>query len=88
MDADRLDAPSDYYTTISEALEAAGESRKAELDPRHLLYMFEFYKNNKFGSINIFFVVMEWPGIRVSQAILNLLNYKGIKRDFITDVGE
>ena len=47
LDADTPNVPDDYYSTLSEAVEAAGERHYVELDPQHTLCLFEYYKISK-----------------------------------------
>ena len=44
IDANALAVPDDYYSTIAEAIELAGDRHSIELDPQILLYFMEFYK--------------------------------------------
>ena len=52
IDAEPMDLPEDYYTTIATATEAAGEGHTAEMDPHTLLYLFEYYRITKIGGPN------------------------------------
>jgi len=52
LDADTLNVPDDYYSALSEAVEAAGDRHYVELGPQHTLYLFEYYKINKVGGAN------------------------------------
>jgi hypothetical protein len=52
LDADTLDVPYDYYSALSEAVEAAGDRHSVELGPQHTLYIFEYYKIGKVGGAN------------------------------------
>ena len=45
----------------------------------------EFYKIVKIGGINSPFACMEWPKIQIPQAILSLLDTKGITYHFLDD---
>jgi hypothetical protein len=47
----------------------------------------EFYKIVKIGGINNPFASMEWPGIQIPEAILSLLDTKGITYHFLDDKG-
>ena len=47
----------------------------------------EFYKIVKIGGINNPVACMEWPGIQIPQAILSLLDKKGITYQFLDDKG-
>jgi hypothetical protein len=87
IDADALVVPEDYYSAIAEASELAGDRRSMELDPQVLLYLMEFYKIVKIGGINSPFACMEWPGIKIPQTILSLMDSKGIVYHFIDDKG-
>ena len=88
LDADIHDILDDYYTTLSEANEAAGNRQYIDLDPLHLLYLFEYYKIIKIGGVNSSYACMQWPGIHIPQAIINLLHTKGLLVNFIDDNGE
>jgi hypothetical protein len=64
LDADILDVPDDYYTALSDGVEAAGDRLFVELSPQHQLYFFEYYKiSNKVGGANNPYACMQWPGI-------------------------
>jgi hypothetical protein len=52
LDAYTHDNPDDYYTTLSDAIEAANDRHYVELDPQHLLYLFEYSKIIKVGGVN------------------------------------
>jgi len=77
--------PDDSYTTISEATESARDSQPAELEPRHTLYLFEFFKIHKIGGINSPYIRMKWPWIHIPQASLNIVDNKGLKFIFLND---
>jgi hypothetical protein len=47
----------------------------------------EFYKIVKIGGINNPFASMKLPGIQIAQAILSLLDTKGITYYFLDDKG-
>ena len=87
IDADALAVPENYYSAIAEANELAGDRQSIELDPQILLYLMEFYKMVKIRRINNPFLCMEWPGIQIPQAILSLLDTKGIVYHFLDDKG-
>jgi len=65
LDADILDIPDDYYTALSDAVEAACDRHYIELSPQHTLYLFEYYKISKVGGANIPYACMQWPGIHI-----------------------
>ena len=87
IDADALAVPEDYYSAFAEANELAGDKQSIQLDPQILLYLMEFYKIVKIGGNNSPFACMEWPGIHIPQAILSLLDTKGIIYHFLDDKG-
>ena len=64
LDADGLDIPDDYYTALSDVIEAACDRYYVELSPRHQLYFFEYYKINKVGGANNPYTCMHGPGYR------------------------
>ena len=88
LDADILEVPNDYYSAISEAVEAAGERHYVELNPQHTLYLFEYYKISKVGGPNTPYACMQWPGIQIPQAIISMLDNKDLLVDFMDDNGE
>ncbi len=57
------------------------------MDPQHLLYLFEYYKISKVGGANKPYACMQWPGIQIPQAIINLLDTKDLLVNFIEDNG-
>ena len=65
LDADILDILGDYYTALSDALEAAGDRHYFESSPQYQLYLFEYYKISKVGGANIPYACMQWPGIQI-----------------------
>ena len=87
IDADALADHEDYDSAIAEANDLAGDKQSIQLDPQILLDLMEFYKIVKIGGNNIPFACMEWPGIQIPQAILSLLNTKGITYHFLDDKG-
>jgi hypothetical protein len=44
-----------------------------------MLYLFEFYKIVKIGGTNSPYACIEWPRIQIPQAILSLLDEKGLR---------
>jgi len=87
VDADALEVPEDYYSAIAAATETAGDNQSVELEPQLILYLMEFYKIIKIGGINNPFACIEWPGIHIPHAILNILGTKGILFHFLDDKG-
>jgi hypothetical protein len=87
LDADILDIPEDYYTALSDAVEAACDRHYVELSPHHHFYFFEYYKINKVGGANNPYESMQWPGIHIPHAIINLLDAKDLLVNFIGDNG-
>ena len=87
IDANTPHVPNDYYSALSEAVEAAGEKHYVELDSHHTLYLFEYYKISKVGGANSLYACMRWPGIHIPQAIISLLDTKDLLVDFIDDNG-
>jgi hypothetical protein len=65
INAEVTDAPEDFYTTISDATEAAKESHTVNLEALHNLYPFELYKIVKIGGTNKPYACIEWPGIQI-----------------------
>ena len=82
IDAKPMDLSEDYYTTIAIATKATGEGHTSEMDPRTLLYLFEYCRITKIGGANNPYVCVEWPGIQIPQVILSLLNRKGLHFTF------
>ena len=78
IDAEAIEIPENYYTTIANATKAAGEGHTSKLDPRFLLYLFEYYRISKIGGANNPYACAEWPGVQIPQAILSLLDRKGL----------
>jgi hypothetical protein len=87
IDADALEVPEDYSSSIAAATATSRDNQNVELEPQLLLYKMEFYKIVKIGGINNPFACVEWPGIQIPQAILNLLGTKGIIFYFLDDKG-
>ncbi len=52
------------------------------MDASHMLYLFEFYKILKIGGIHSPYACIEWQGIQIPQAILSLLDEKGLRFTF------
>ena len=65
----------------------ARDRQSIELEPQILLYLMGFCKIVKIGGINNPFACMEWPGIQIPHAILNLLGTKRILFRFLDDNG-
>jgi hypothetical protein len=76
IDAEPMNPPEDYYTTIATATKAAGKGHTTELDTHTLLYLLEFYRITKVGGPNSPYACAEWPGIQIPQAILTSLDNK------------
>ncbi len=85
-----MSIPEDYYTVISNGMEATGEGHTTEMDHRDLLYLLEYYKITKIGGANNPYEYAEWPRIQIPQAILSLLDQKELQFIFFNDkrVGE
>jgi len=79
-----MDPPEDYYTATTIATEAAGKGHAAEMDSHTLLYLLEFYRITKIGGSNSSYACADWPGIQIPQAILILLDNKGLQFTFST----
>jgi hypothetical protein len=88
IDAEHLNQFEDFYTALSVATETTGDSHYAALDTLHTLYLFEFYKIVKIGGINNPYACIEWHGIQIPQAILSLLDEKGLQITFYNDKRE
>ena len=58
------------------------------MDTLHTLYLFEFFKIVKIGGSNNPYACIEWPGIQIPQAILSLLEEKGLLITFYNDKRE
>ena len=84
---DAFQMPKDYFTTLNEAVEASTDLPGVELDVRTELYLFEVNKITKTGRLNIPYATVEWPGIKIPQAIINNLSEKPLKLNFYTDKG-
>jgi hypothetical protein len=52
IDAEPLEVPEDYYTVISNAMEAAGEGHIAGMASYDLLCLFDYYIVTKIGGTN------------------------------------
>jgi len=59
-----------------------------EMDPSTLLYLFEYYLIAKIGGANSRYACEEWPGIQIPQAILSLMDRKGLYFTFFNDKRE
>ena len=88
IDAEQLSQPEDFYTALSEAIETAWDSHSAAMNTLHTLYLFEFDKIVKIGGIHSPYACIEWPGIQIPQAILGLLEEKGLVITFYNDKRE
>jgi len=53
-----------------------------------LLYLFEYYIINKIGGTNNPYACEKWHGIQIPQAILSLIDRKGLQFTFLTDKRE
>jgi len=53
----------------------------------HCKGILSFYRIVKIRGVNSSFACMEWPGIQIPQAILNLLGTKDILFHFLDDKG-
>ena len=82
LDAEHVDQPEDFYTTLSEATETTGDEHYVDMDALHMLYLFDFYKIVKIGGINSPYACIEWHGIQIPQAILSLMEVKGLRFTF------
>ena len=82
LDADHVNPPEDFYTSLSDATEASGDGHYADLDASHMLYLFEFYNIVKIVVTNNPYACIEWPGIQIPQAILSLLDEKSLRFTF------
>jgi hypothetical protein len=87
LDDDGLDILDDYYTALSDALEEAGDRHYVELSLQHQLCLFEYYKISKVGGVNSPHACIQWAGIQIPQAIINLLDTKDLLVKFIDDNG-
>ena len=88
IDAEQLSHPEDFYTALSEATETAGDSHTVALDTLNPLYLLEFYKIVKIGGIRSPYACIEWPRIQIPQAILSMLEEKGLLITFYNDKRE
>jgi hypothetical protein len=79
LDAEHVNQPEDFYTALSDVTEALGDGHYADMDASHMLYLFEFYKIVKIRGTNSPYACIEWPGIQTPQAILSLLDEKGLR---------
>jgi hypothetical protein len=59
LDAEILEIPDDYYSALSDAVEAAGDRHYIKLSPRHTLYLFEYCKISKVGGANSPYAYMQ-----------------------------
>ena len=84
IDTEHLSQPEDFYTALSDATETTRDSNYAALDT---LYLFEFCKIVKIIGNNNPYACIEWPGIHIPQAILSLLEEKGLLITFYNDKG-
>ena len=82
LDAEHIAQPEDFYTALSNATEAARDEHYVDLDALHVLYLFEFYKIVKIGGINSPYTCIDWPGIQIPQAIISLIEVKGLRFTF------
>jgi len=57
IDAVALDIPDGNHTSISEVTKALGDGKYVKFDPKHLLYLLEYFK------INSLYARMECPYI-------------------------
>jgi hypothetical protein len=69
-------------------MEAAGEGHTTKMDPRTLLYLFEFYKTKIIGGPNSPYACAEWLGFQIPQAIMSVLESKGLQFTFFDDKRE
>jgi uncharacterized protein (DUF1330 family) len=88
IDVETMEPPKDYYTAIATATDAAGEGHTAELDPHTLFYLLEILRLTKVGGPNSPYACAEWPLIQNPQAILALLDNKGLHITFFNDKRE
>ena len=63
LDAEHVNQPEDFYTSLSDAAKAARDSRYADLDASHMLYILESYKIVTIGGIHNPYSCNEWQGI-------------------------
>ena len=55
------------------------------MDQHDLLYLFEYHKVTKVGGVSSPYTCAEWPRIQIPQAILSLLDRKGLQFTFFND---
>ena len=67
LDAEHDNPREDFYTTLSDATEAAGDGHFVDLYASHKLYLFEFYNIVKIGGINNPYACIEWPGMQIPK---------------------
>ena len=78
---DDFQPPKYFIESLTEEIsvaEAQGEST-ISLSPADALYLFEFYKIFKVGGIASPYATIEWPGVQIPQALIAILQDKGIK---------
>jgi hypothetical protein len=80
--------PTDFYSTIFEAIDKANDYPTVELKSPDLLYLFEYLRINKVGGTGSTYVCIEWPGIQIPLAITTLLQDKGLDFPFINNYNE
>ena len=88
IDAKHLSQPEDFYTAVLDATKTSGDNHYTALDTLHTLYLFEFYKIVKIGCDHSPYACIEWPGIQIPQAILSMLEEKGLMVTFYNDKRE
>ena len=88
LDAERINQPEDFYTTLSDETKVDRDSHNADLGALHIIYLFEFYKIVKIGGIDNLYACIEWPGLQIPQAIISLLEQKGLRFTFYNDKRE
>jgi len=86
LDVEHDTLPEDFYKILSDATEKTGDGHSADLNVSHKLYLFEFYKIVNIGGINSPYACIEWPGIQIPQAILSLLDEKGLRFTFYNNM--
>jgi len=60
-----ISQPEDFYTAISDATNAVGDSHYVDLDTLHTMYLLEFYKIVKIRGLHSPYACIEWPGIQI-----------------------
>ncbi len=70
-----------------DASEEANVRHYVELGFQHTLYLFEYCKIGKVGGANIPYACMQWPGVQIPHAIINLLDTKDLLVNFSDDNG-